>query len=755
MKYMPLFFILTFFLSACGGGGSTTDNSTSIPVASITTIPLNNEQHALINTPISLQINRPFTNADLSKLSFSIVESNSTTSLNGKFGLIGDAIYFTPNLPLEFDTTYEVSFRMMDSSIDPINWSFTTISDPDPFSLTIEYNLDGNLLVLGKTISIQLSKPINPLTVGYNEITLTDSMGLYIPIDVHFNEQDQIIIILDNYLNYASDYTLSINGDWYSLDGTLITPNDKQVTFTTEIDSYSPIIESMYPIDGYVNVDTKSDIYIYFDGPLNSDSISSSKITLTDMATNQALPFILTLEQDNKLVRVNPQSHFLYNSVIQFSIDSGLEDLSGNVLSNSIEVSFTVESDRDAPSIISITPAPGTLDIPLDTSFIIEFDENINPEYIDENGYYLNKDSTYGTNIPTLATVSGNKLIITPVQPLKYQVNYTMDLDNSYSTSIEDLNGNEKYSFDSWSFSTGDYSNFLQLNVAIDSFEFDSDNNFLYALNNTNKRIYKIDLTTDEILLTQDLLQAPSRMCIDNVNDKIYITNTTSNSVTELNSSTFETISSITWPSPNWGHETAHYHIRCTEDNLFISTAEWAPRIYKIDRNDTSSGAYLDTIEGIGDFQINSQGDIYSWYQYGWSAGYAGSRIERFSESPDTWKKVDESSQSYPNHDRDPLDSPLLMDEVSGRIINKRYLFNSLNLEQILYDFGDNAVIYAADFNRNRASTMGAVYSLDTFSITSYLPLDDIDNLIFDNEGDLYMLRNSDSALYILPQEDL
>jgi hypothetical protein len=84
------------------------------------------------------------------------------------------------------------------------------------------------------------------------------------------------------------------------------------------------------------------------------------------------------------------------------------------------------------------------------------------------------------------------------------------------------------------------------------------------------------------------------------------------------------------------------------------------------------------------------------------------------------------------------------------RLIAKRVVVNSENLEEVQYIFPPGQEIYAVDWEQNLAASKKAVYDLNTFRTT--LAFDGVipDQVYFAPNGKLYLLSNSTHMLYSL-----
>ncbi len=409
------------------------------------------------------------------------------------------------------------------------------------------------------------------------------------------------------------------------------------------------------------------------------------------------------------------------------------------------------------PVIVSMTPKNGVMDLDPFDSIVIGFSKEINPSLIFENETFLYLEQSKYSIVPveTIASVSGRNLTIKPVGPLDHDSKYTFSFKNMEMSHIEDLEGNRAEISREWGFETPVYDLRIYLSsISIDAFELDKLSNILYTLDIENKSITAIDLSTDTIEWTRDLTYIPSRLCVDG--DRIYITNSNSNFISEYSISGFTEVSDIPWTAGNYSFGDGHFNIECDSDYLYVVDANWSPLLWEIDRSSPNVVTQIEAFESVGGLALASNGDIFTWFQYGWTAGYAGSRVSNYVQlDQGEYELVDESSVGYPAHSRNPLDSPIFVDDDFNMVINKGLIFNKSNLEQVIYDFGNDELIYSADFNNGFISTKSNVYSLHTYNVVVPLPVKNPDNVLFDADGDLYIIKNSESSMYIVPSDYL
>ena len=144
----------------------------------------------------------------------------------------------------------------------------------------------------------------------------------------------------------------------------------------------------------------------------------------------------------------NPTNDLNYAETYSVTVVGTIEDASGNVYSGVTSWNFTtmVAPDTTPPSLSSLTPTDGAINIAETTSVSMTFDENIR-----DNGASLEVTETIGgTVVAGTSSVSGDTITFIPDNDLNNISNYTVTLQNS----VEDLSGNIYTGQTSWSFTT-------------------------------------------------------------------------------------------------------------------------------------------------------------------------------------------------------------------------------------------------------------------------------------------------------------
>ncbi|KZL89629.1 cell wall-binding repeat-containing protein [Clostridium magnum] len=176
---------------------------------------------------------------------------------------------------------------------------------------------------------------------------------------------------------------------------------------------------------------------------------------------------------------------------------------------------------------------------------------------------------------------------------------------------------------------------------------------------------------------------------------------------------------------------------------LFIIDGGWSPRLLIFDANSFQQIQYSSTIEEAGDIAFSQDGkNMYKWQQYGWSAGFAGSNVFKYSIDGDKLNEVGQSNLGYPNLNRDPLDTPVIVLEGQGKIVYKDKVFNLNNLTELKRIFSEP--IYAVDEKNNLAVGKTKIYNLETGEAVRFMPNHSTSNMFFDKAGKLHFFNGKD-----------
>lgn len=185
-----------------------------------------------------------------------------------------------------------------------------------------------------------------------------------------------------------------------------------------------------------------TNITLTFDEPMDTASVVSS-FSYTDLTTTwTATDGAITWSNGNRIMEFNPTADLAYNTTYIVTLDGSIAtDVIGNFLDgngdgtggDSYTFNFQTEDqppvvDITPPSVIGTTPDDEDTDVAVDIPVIeIEFDEPMNEASVDVDLDGISFSESW----------DGNTLVITPLQDLDYDTEYTVTI-----TDAEDLAGN-------------------------------------------------------------------------------------------------------------------------------------------------------------------------------------------------------------------------------------------------------------------------------------------------------------------------
>lgn len=102
-------------------------------------------------------------------------------------------------------------------------------------------------------------------------------------------------------------------------------------------------------------------------------------------------------------------------------VGAGVQDRVGNTVASEREWSF--EIDRKGPAVVSVDPADGAVEVPLEVSLRVVFDEAPDPASVTQGTAGLTQTGTW-TTVPTRLSLDGRTLTVTPLQPLQRAQHY-------------------------------------------------------------------------------------------------------------------------------------------------------------------------------------------------------------------------------------------------------------------------------------------------------------------------------------------
>jgi DNA-binding beta-propeller fold protein YncE len=297
----------------------------------------------------------------------------------------------------------------------------------------------------------------------------------------------------------------------------------------------------------------------------------------------------------------------------------------------------------------------------------------------------------------------------------------------------------------------------ISLSGRIFRIAYDPMSNVAYGLDRMNRKLAKIDLASGRVTYAS-VVQIPNAACVDAARGRLYVVNKGSALISVYASDTLAHVQDVSWPGKDPDPTRTFFKIYCTPNTVYVVDGATAPGLFAIRQLDAPMPTVTDlstTVSGVGDLAVNAAGsELYFWDQEGWGAGKLISYVNRLRLSD--FSGLDQSATDLTDFNREPVEAPLLLDEVDGYVLVKNKIFDRFNLTKVIYTLPGVPKYYSAapenafalDATHGRLATKDYVYNLHGFAILGPTDIADSDQEFFDSDGTLWMLSSARGALY-------
>jgi hypothetical protein len=205
---------------------------------------------------------------------------------------------------------------------------------------------------------------------------------------------------------------------------------------TISPDLFKPRILDRYPADGTTGVALSSNISVEFYLDLDADTIkNSSNFYLQEddfYGTGIKVPATITYNTGADTAVLNPDANLLPGMKYWVTVTNGVKSPLGYTLANPGSWSFTTDT---APEIVSRSPAPGAVGVPVDQNVTVTFDKDMKAP---PAGQFSLKE-VGGETVTGPVSLSANKRTFTlnPTANLKANTQYQVTLTSAIKSETE------------------------------------------------------------------------------------------------------------------------------------------------------------------------------------------------------------------------------------------------------------------------------------------------------------------------------
>lgn len=325
----------------------------------------------------------------------------------------------------------------------PFAKTFRTIDASPPSVTSVTPADQSTSAATNSQVKIVFSKDIDASTVTASSITLRlSSSGAFVSGTVSYDAASRTATFTPaSALSFSTAYTVTVANTVRSATGVALTQNF-QSTFSTAAppDVTPPTIVSVAPSNGAADVSVSTSVSIKFSEALDPASVSSSSIVVTRAGGN--VSGAINYDAASSTVTFVPTSALQNDVLYTLTVSTAVRDVAGNSLAFAFSSTFRTSAappavDVIAPTVLSSTPANGSVNVAANTQLRVSFSEPINPSTINGSTIFLSGPSgiVSGTVSYDNSTLSAT---FVPAATLQNNANYTLVA----TTGVQDLAGN-------------------------------------------------------------------------------------------------------------------------------------------------------------------------------------------------------------------------------------------------------------------------------------------------------------------------
>ena len=323
------------------------------------------------------------------------------------------------------------------NQLDPYVMSFTTGANSNevtrPSVLDVTPPATSYRLTNLDTLYLYMSESIDESSLTDNLFVTED--GVLLPIQIEMLANDRIIKLTSTSPFKAhSLIEIRLTTGVTDYNGNRLYAYNSSLTMSNAVDTAGA---QPYPIDYSPNNFSQIDILnpvirIKYSEPLAQSSIVSSNFVLTNTTQNTIVPVTLDLSSNQSIVSVSPQIELTAGESYTLRIEKTIVDTDGDSPTTARSMYFTIASDalvdNRSPEMTRISPAELTENVPLQSLFSVEFDEEVDILAFDYSNSSFN----------SLIISSDNKVVTLKLaEPLNQNENYSLAMPD-----ITDFAGN-------------------------------------------------------------------------------------------------------------------------------------------------------------------------------------------------------------------------------------------------------------------------------------------------------------------------
>jgi ATP-dependent Clp protease adapter protein ClpS len=363
----------------------------------------------------------------------------------------------SPSLPNGANVLVTITTGIKDAAGNRLPSDFTfsfSTRDEAPPNVVSTSPANGATGVAGtSTVAVTFNKLIDAATLNAASFTVSvTSGGTPISGNISFDATSRTGTFTPTEpLASATSYTATIASTVKDLSGNaLATAYSFSFITAAGSDVTPPTVIATSPAAGAANVGANTTFTATFSEPMDVATINSATIALRVSATSAPVTGTVTYNATTNTVTFTPTGPLSGGTSYSATVTTAARDVAGNGLAATYEWSFTTV-DNSAPTVTSVSPANGSVNIPVNSTVTVAFSEPMDAATINSATITLTNNSTATTVAGAVSYNSANNTAtFSPSSALSFSTGYTV----SVSTAVKDAAGNAMAATFSATFST-------------------------------------------------------------------------------------------------------------------------------------------------------------------------------------------------------------------------------------------------------------------------------------------------------------
>jgi YVTN family beta-propeller protein len=242
-------------------------------------------------------------------------------------------------------------------------------------------------------LKITFSEPVDENTLTDNTCYLSSDNGNVISTGSFKGEggnTETILFIPDEAMNYETLYTLHITDGVADLKDNHLLEEYISTFQTKSKDNVAPLVKSIIPEDGAVDVYVISDVEIFFSEPMDKTTVEDGFVLSwsDDSGNENKVEGSFVWDKNNTIMKFVLLSTLYEGEEYTITLPTSAKDLSGNSIAKTLTSSFTTVS-KASPDITYLGPDDGETGVTVNTPVVVDFTEPINPSSVKYSTFKL------------------------------------------------------------------------------------------------------------------------------------------------------------------------------------------------------------------------------------------------------------------------------------------------------------------------------------------------------------------------------